>query len=297
MNLEYLKTFYITVRCNSISKAAKLLHMSQPGVSIQVQALEKELDVNLLSRSNKGVKLTEEGQVVYDYAVSLLAIQDNIERQLGCIKNKQTEVVVSSCTTVGSYALPCSLYTFREKYPNVNILLDITNSSSVIKKVIDGSTRIGIIEGKPESKGIMLTKVTSDNLKLVVSPKRFKKPEISIDEFLQVPLITRETGSGTKAVIVEALEKAEANIGNANIVMEISSPEAIKSALIAGKGFSILSKLAIKKELATGTLKEVEISGIDFKADYFLVHSPDYNLKGPEKDFAEFVKSKKRGFC
>lgn len=297
MNLEYLKTFYITVECNSISKAAKLLHMSQPGVSIQVQALEKELGVSLLSRSNKGVELTEEGQVVYDYAVSLLAIQDNIERQLDCIKNKQTEIVVSSCTTVGSYALPCSLYTFREKYPNVNVLLDITNSSSVIKKVVDGSTRIGIIEGKLQNNGLIFTKVTSDNLKLVVAPKRFKKPIISIDEFLQLPFIIRENGSGTKAVIVEALEKANTNICKANVVMEISSPEAIKSAVTAGKGFSIFSKLAIKKELATGALKEVEISGVDFTADYFLVHSSDYILKGTEKDFADFVKSRKRGFC
>ncbi|WP_028307743.1 LysR family transcriptional regulator [Desulfitibacter alkalitolerans] len=297
MNLEYLKTFYITVRCNSISKAAKLLHMSQPGVSMQIQSLEKELGVNLLNRSNKGVELTEEGEVVYDYAVSLLAIQDNIERQLNCIKNKQTEIIVSSCTTVGSYALPCSLYTFREKNPNVNILLDITNSANVIKKIIDGSTRIGIIEGKPFTNSVTLTKVTSDKLKLVVSPKRYKKPEISVKEFLKIPIILRESGSGTKAVVVEAMNQANIDLNEANIIMEIGSPEAIKSAVVAGKGYSIFSQLAIKKELATGVLKEVKISEVDFNADYFLVHSPDYVLKGAEKDFAEFIKSKRRGFC
>ncbi|MEW6622515.1 MAG: LysR family transcriptional regulator [Bacillota bacterium] len=297
MNLEYLKTFYITVRCNSISKASKLLHMSQPGVSIQIQALEKELGVNLLSRSNKGVELTEEGQVVYDYAVSLLAIQENIERQLDCLKNKKTEIVVSSCTTVGSYALPCSLYLFREKYPSVNILLDILNSSNVIKKINDGSARIGIIEGKIDAPDISFTKVTSDCLKVAVSPKRFTKDEITLGDFLKLPLIVRETGSGTKAVIASTLANHGVSLDEANIIMELSSPEAIKSAVMAGKGFSILSQLAIKKELATGTLKEVKIMNVSFKADYFLVHAHDYNFKGPEKDFAEFIKSKKRGFC
>lgn len=86
MNLQYLKSFYITVKVNSISKAAKILHLTQPGLSMQIRALEKELQVSLLNRSNKGVNLTEAGKIVFDYAGTILSLQENIERDLKTLK-------------------------------------------------------------------------------------------------------------------------------------------------------------------------------------------------------------------
>lgn len=89
MNLQYLKAFYVTVKLDSISKAAKNLHLTQPGLSMQIQNLEKELGVTLLTRSNKGVELTEAGKVVFDYANTILSMQDNIERDLQNLKAKK----------------------------------------------------------------------------------------------------------------------------------------------------------------------------------------------------------------
>jgi DNA-binding transcriptional LysR family regulator len=297
MNLEYLKTFYITVKSNSISKAAKLLHMSQPGVSIQLQALEKELNVKLLKRSNKGVELTEAGEIVYDYAVSILSIQENVERQLDAFKRQKTELVVSSCTTVGSYALPCTLYLFKEKFPQVNVLLDITNSQNVVNNILNGISKIGLIEGNLINQEVIQTKITSDNLKLVASPKKFKMDRVTIEEFLKLPLILREEGSGTREVLISTLEKHGISLNQANIIMELSSTEAIKSAVIAGKGISILSQLAIKKELATETLKEIKLADLIFEADYHIIHEKENSLKGVEKDFFQFIMSSQRGFC
>lgn len=297
MNLEYLKTFYITVKANSISKAARLLHMSQPGVSIQLQALEKELNIKLLERSNRGVELTEAGQIVYDYAVSILSIQENVERQLEAFKKQKTELVVSSCTTIGAYALPCSLYLFKDKCPQVNILLDITNSSNVVNNVINGVAKIGLIEGNTNNKAIDKIKINSCNLKLVVSPARFRMSQITFEEFLELPLILREKGSGTRECFTSTLEKTDIDLEEANVVMELSSAEAIKSAVIAGKGVSIFSDLAIKKELATGCLQEIKLADIQFKTDYYLVYLKEHTLKGAEKEFADFIMSSKRGFC
>ena len=80
MNLQYLRAFYVTVKVNSISKAAKTLHLTQPGLSMQIQSLEKELQVSLLNRSNRGVELTDAGKIVFDYADTILSLQENIER-------------------------------------------------------------------------------------------------------------------------------------------------------------------------------------------------------------------------
>lgn len=297
MNLEYLKTFYLAVKSNSISKAAKILEMSQPGVSIQIQALEKELNSKLLKRSNKGVELTEAGKIVYDYALSILSIQENIERQLASHKKQKTELVVSSCTTIGCYALPCSLYLFKEKFPQVNVLLNITNSTEVIEQVIHGSVRIGLIEGNLNHKGISKVKITSDNLKIAVCPEKYPFNELSISQFLKLPFIVREKGSGTREVFTSALNHHDIYLDDVNVIMELSSAEAIKSAVMAGKGVSIFSDLAIKKELATGTLKEIKLSNLSFQADYFLIYNKATTLIGPEKDFYDFIMSAQRGFC
>lgn len=88
MNFEYLQSFYITVKCNSISKAAEALHLTQPGLSMQLKNLEKEIGADLLIRSNKGVRPTEEGKIIYNYADTILSMKDNIERDIKKYKKK-----------------------------------------------------------------------------------------------------------------------------------------------------------------------------------------------------------------
>jgi len=297
LNLEYLKTFYITVKSNSISKAARLLHMSQPGVSIQLQALEKELNVKLLKRSNKGVQLTEAGQIVYDYAVSILSIQENVERQLAAFKRQKTELIVSSCTTLGCYVLPCALYLFKEKFPQTNVLLNITNSHNVVSNILNGICKIGLIEGSISHPELLQTKITSDVLKLVASPGFSPNSQVTIEEFLKLPLILREEGSGTRDVIISTLKKQGVTLEQANIVMELSSTEAIKSAISSGKGVSILSQLSIKKELATGVLQEIQLADLAFETDYYIINDDNFCSKSIEKSFIEFILSKEKGFC
>ena len=114
MNLEYLQSFYVTVKSNSISKAAENLHLTQPGLSMQLKNLEKELGVTLLNRSNKGVEMTEEGKVVFDYAHTILDIKGNIERDLKSLHETVPTLIIGSCKSVGEYALPCSIYTFKK---------------------------------------------------------------------------------------------------------------------------------------------------------------------------------------
>lgn len=297
MNLEYLRTFFTTVQANSISKAAKQLHISQPGVSIQIQALEKELGFELLIRSNKGVELTDAGKIVFDYAVSLLSIQGNIERELDGLKSQVQELVVSSCTTVGSYSLPCSLYLFKEKFPSVKILLDISNSQAVINNIINNNAKLGIVQCHPQHPGIEAHRVTSSKMLLVCSPRRFRKTNISINDFIKLPLIEREEGSGTRKCIETNLARLGLSLEDTNTFLELTSTEAIKSALFAEKGFAILPEICIKQELALGTLQCVEINEISFDTEFYLAYQKEKTLKGPEKDFYDFIKSSRRGFC
>ncbi|MDZ5044265.1 LysR family transcriptional regulator, partial [Clostridium perfringens] len=111
MNLTYLRSFYTTVKCNSISKAAKQLHLTQPGVSMQIQKLENDINFKLLNRSNTGVSLTSAGEIIFEFAESMLSIEDNLQKKLYELKNINSKLIISCCKSLGEHVMPCSIYT------------------------------------------------------------------------------------------------------------------------------------------------------------------------------------------
>lgn len=296
MNLQYLKAFYVTVQLNSISKAAKQLHLTQPGLSMQIQSLEKDLEVSLLIRSNKGVKLTEEGKIVFDYANTILSMQDNIERDLKSLKSNKNELLLGSCKAVGEYALPCSIYIFKQDFKDVDINFNISNTEGVIKNLLDRTVNIGITHGNMKSDNIKTDLIASDHLLLVTSLPIIKDI-ITLDEFKNFPLIFRENGSGTYKTIKEALMIHDIKIEDLNIIYELNSTEAIKTSVLSGKGISFIPELSIRRNLKDGDLKEINVEGLELCNNYYIAYREDYNLNKYEKEFVKFIKSSKRGFC
>lgn len=296
MNLQYLKAFYVTVKLNSISKAAKELHLTQPGLSMQIQSLEKDLEVTLLTRSNKGVKLTEAGEVVFDYANTILSMQDNIERDLKNLKTNKKELLIGSCKAVGEYALPCSIYIYKQEYEDVDINFEIHNTDDVIKTLYDRTINIGIIHGNKKVPDIKTEKITSDRLLLVTSLP-LMKDTISLNEFKKLPLIFREKESGTHQTIKKALNENNIKIEDLNIIYELNSMEAIKTSVLSGKGISFIPELSIKRELKDGNLKEIKIEGLDIFSEFFIAYREDHSISMYEQEFINFLKSSKRGFC
>ncbi|WP_026478962.1 LysR family transcriptional regulator [Alkaliphilus transvaalensis] len=296
MNLQYLKAFYVTVKLNSISKAAKNLHLTQPGLSMQIQSLEKDLGVTLLTRSNKGVELTEAGTVVFDYANTILSMQDNIERDLANLKSNKKDLIIGSCKAVGEYALPCSIYIYKQDHQDVDINYDICNSVGVMNNLADRTINIGIIHGSMERKNIITEKITSDRLILTTSLPLLKN-KITLDELKTLPLIFREEGSGTRVTIEKYLSMGNLKLKDLNIIYELNSMEAIKTSVISGKGISFIPELTIKRELRDGVLREIEIEGINMKSDFYIAYRDDHQFTSYESQFIEFIKSSKRGFC
>lgn len=296
MNLEYLKSFYITVKYNSISKAAKALHLTQPGLSMQIRNLEKELQADLLIRSNKGVELTEEGSVVYDYAHTLLSIQGNIERDLKSIQQETPKLIIGSCKSVGDYALPCTIYTFKHHHSEVEINMQVNNTDTVIDNLRKHNINIGVIQYDNDYSDINTQTIVSGELCLV--GKYSSAPDtIMIEDLNNIPLILRESGSGTRRIIENTLTKHNINIEDLNIVYDLNSPEAIKSSVIAGKGYSFLPKLSIKQELKENILKQIKIENLDIRFDYKVAARDNYTLTKWEQLFVDFLLSSKRGFC
>ncbi len=297
MNLEYLKSFYETVNQNSISKAAKELHLTQPALSLQLKNLEKELNAKLLIRSNKGVSLTDEGQVVYDYANTLLSIQGNIKRDLINLKQEIPTLIIGSCKSVGEYALPCSIYTFKKLHKEVDINMQVSNSISVLNQLKNHEINIGIIQiDAVDYDDIKTQTIVSDELVLIGSYKK-DSTKIDLEELKQIPIILREDDSGSKIILQKALKEKNIDINELNIIYSLNSIEAIKSSIISKKGFAFLPKLSIMQELKENWVSIIDINNLDISFEYFIASRKNYKYSSYEEDFIDFIISSKRGFC
>lgn len=296
MDFQYLESFYVAAKYNSISKAASALHLTQPGLSLQLKNLENEMGAKLLIRSNKGVKLTEEGRVVYNYAGTILSIKGNIKRDLNNLKENNPKLIIGSCKAVGEYALPCSIYIFKKFYSEVSIDIKLMNSTEVIEKLLDHTINIGIIQDNPRKGGVVTKIIIPDELVLVGRNAGGKKA-ITFEELKKMPLILREKNSSTRYLIEKALRKEGIGIEQLNVIYDLDSPEAIKSSISAGDGFSFLPKLIIRRELKEGSLKRINVDNLTIVFNYYMAFRKDYAFTEYEKDFVDFISSNRRGFC
>jgi DNA-binding transcriptional LysR family regulator len=177
------------------------------------------------------------------------------------------------------------------------VLLDICNSGSVINNLVNNTCHIGIIQEKPDVAGIESVKIASCHLQLVCSKHLTKYKTVSLKEFTQLPIIIREQGSGTRQSLENELQRFSITLDDLNIVLELTSSEAIKTAVFSGRGYALLPELSVNHELDSGSLHEVLIEDAEFKTDFFLAYLKQNPPKGAEKNFYDFIKSSKRGFC
>lgn len=296
MNLTYLRSFYTTVKCNSISKAAKQLHLTQPGLSMQLQSLENDIGESLLTRSNKGVSLTDEGKLVFEYAESMLSLQDNLERNLKNLKNKKSKLFISSCKSIGEHILPCSIYTFKEIHFNIDIAMEIDNSANVLRNLTNHATNIAIIQDMEVPDIITTIPIMPDNL-ILVGSKNISEDSISLRDLTKLPLVLREEGSGILALLRKALQNNLVSLDDLNILISLNSLESIKSSVASGRGYSFLPESVVTHELRTGTLKRISIDNLEIPYNYYIAFRKNYVLTEHEEKFLKFLTSSKRCFC
>ena len=284
MNLNYLDSFCLVVKTGSITKAAQKLHISQPALSLQIQELENIFQTVLLERSNKGVRPTEMGQLVFTYGQKILNLLKNLQKKIDLRReNLKVELFVGASSSIGNFALPCSIYIFKEKFPQHNIFIDISDTKTVLEKMMEGSISVGVVEGpldisfkELKAANFKTKKIAHDEL-VVIAPYNSKwqdKNQITIQELKELPLILREKGSGIRETIEETLREKNISVEDLNITLELNSISAIISAVAAEKGVSILPKMALRKELRHRTLKALKVEGITFHHPIFLVHPP-----------------------
>ncbi|MCO1601891.1 selenium metabolism-associated LysR family transcriptional regulator [Desulfosporosinus nitroreducens] len=291
MDSNQLKIFCMVTRQQSFSKAAKLLHMSQPAVSTHVKNLEEYYQGQLLDRTPQGVTLTKAGEVFYNYAQKILDLQDEMEQQIETVfKHENNQVIIGASTTIGNVSLPCSIYLFKEQYPEVELCLNIANAEEVLSMVISDVVDIGVVEGDTESSTLKSLHVASDELVLIVPPQHPAEGDvISLQDFLKQPLIMREDGSGTRKILATALARHGYSVNQLKVITEMKNIYAIKSAVEAGLGGSVMPLLAVRKEAYTGTLKVLRIMDMEMPLIFNIVYPNNRPLTTKAKLFIKFL--------
>jgi len=269
-----LQVFHTVARLLSFTKAAETLHMTQPAVTFQVRQLEEHFNTRLFDRTHNRISLTEAGSRVFDYADRIFELYGEMENSVREMTGEISgAVTIGASTTVAEYMLPSLLGNFKDKYPDVDIHLKVANSEGIVSMVENNTIDLGVVESPVTNKNLVVEVCKHDALVVIMPPNHplAGNKSISFGELVKFPFICREEGSGTREVIAEYLCSLNACDKDLTMAMELGSPEAIKGAVEAGMGLSIVSGATIQKELKLGTLVAVALAP-PLERPYSFVH-------------------------
>ena len=269
-----LKVFCTVAETKSFLKTSKIIHLTQPAVSLQIKALEELYETKLFDRSSSSINLTSSGEVLYSYAKNILAQYAELDKEIGKITALiKGSITIGASTTIGNYLLPSVVYNFKKTHPEIKINMLIGNTNRVLDLLNSGVVEFGIVEGETTRSKIKVEALLTDELVFILPAMHHlaKKKSISILELMKEPFIIREEGSGTRQVIEKYLALHGIKISDLHIVLVLGGTESIKEAVERGMGISILSRWAARKELHFGTLKYITAKEDRILRDFSLV--------------------------
>jgi DNA-binding transcriptional LysR family regulator len=257
MDDHKLKVFCTVADTKSFSKTSEIIHLTQPAVSLQIQALEELYETKLFDRSGGSVTLTPAGELLYKYAKDILGLyasaRRDINAMIGLVKGNLS---IGASTTVGNYLLPSVIVSFRKNHPRIWTNLVVGNTKVIVEKLLSGEIDLGIVEGDVAKHNLVVEKLIPDEMVVIMSPDHewAKRKNLSISELSKEPLIMREKGSGTRQMVEKFLEENQVSPDSLKVTLVLGSTEAIKTAVEDGLGISILSAWAARKEIKAGLL-------------------------------------------
>jgi DNA-binding transcriptional LysR family regulator len=236
--------------------------MTQPAVTFQVRQLEEHFNTRLFDRTHNKISLTVAGEQVYGYAEKIFELYDELENSVRALTGEISGVLIlGASTTIAEYMLPALLGDFKDKYPDVTIRLKVSNTDGIVSMVENNIIDLGVVEAPVTNKNLMVEPCRTDRLVAIAPPGHplAKQKTIPLQSILDYPFIAREEGSGTREVIMEYLKVGGLDPSQLNVIMELGSLEALKGAVEAGIGVSVISRATLVKEIKLGSLEVIEL--------------------------------------
>ncbi|MGE5617996.1 MAG: selenium metabolism-associated LysR family transcriptional regulator [Sphingomonadaceae bacterium] len=291
MNLNQLKVFCEVVERKGFTRAAEALYLTQPAVSRQVQELERTYGVELFEQIGKRIYPTEAGTILYNYAKTIFHTLDDLGVELNHLKGlKSGHLRIAASATAGTYLLPPLLGKFKRKYPGVEVSLEIYNSQQVEQRLLlYQQLDLGVTERPVTEESLYFESFDTDQLMVIVSPDHplADRGTISATDLQGERFILREVGSGTRALLEEEFARLNLRVRR---VMELGSTAAVKQAVAAGLGVSVVSSRSIQLEMGAGLLRALHCPDMRLVREIHYVHHRHKRLSHAATAFLQILK-------
>ncbi len=267
--LNQLEIFLKVATTGSVTKAAEAMHLTQPAVSIQLKNFQAQFDIPLTEVIGRNIYITDFGKEIAHAAETILNQVYAINYKTHAYKGELIGRLKLSVVSTGKYVMPYFLSGFLGQHPAVELVMDVTNKSKVIDSLEQNEVDFSLVSILPTAMNIEKIDLLQNKLFLVGSGI----PEINLkqtkrDLFKDLPLIYREPGSGTRQTMQRFFEKNNITVQKK---MELTSNEAVKQAVMAGLGYSIMPLIGIKNELKNGELQIIPVKGLPIKTTWSLI--------------------------
>jgi DNA-binding transcriptional LysR family regulator len=288
LTLRQLQVFEAAATKLNFSLAAKQLYLSQPAVSMQIKQLEDSIGLPLFEQMGKRIFLTEAGRELFHYSRNITQQLGEMEAVFDEMKGLGHGKLTISVVNTANYFTPQLLARFCQRYPSINVILQVANRDAVLKQLADNSTDLAILGQPPDGLDISAEPFLDNPLVVIAAPGHplAKLKRVKFARLAQETFLSREQGSGTRSAMerVFALHKIQPHIS-----MEMETNEAIKQAVQAGMGLGILSLHSIELELETKRLAMLNVEHFPLLRNWFIAHRSNKRLSGAALVFKDFL--------
>jgi DNA-binding transcriptional LysR family regulator len=294
INLDRLRIFRAVAEARSFTRAAEVVHLTQPGISKHIKQMEEYYGIPLFDRLGKKVALTQAGEILSEATEEIMASAIAAEQRIEELKGLHGgKLVLGASFALGIYVLPGVLAAFRKRYPAVEVTVDISLSAKIMAKILANKLELGLVSQEAHDPRLFAKQFMTDEL-IVVVPSNHRwanRKRIRPQELMKETFIVAARGAGVRAAVEERLKQKGIVLTN---VIDFGNVEGVKRAVEAGLGISIQPRSVVQREISAGSLTGVSLAGLDDKLGRFYVGRRDKHLSNAAKAFLAMLRTQTR---
>ena len=289
ITLHQLRLFLKVVETGSVTKAAEALHLTQPAVSVQLKKLDEQFNIPLTEVIGRKLFITSFGQEVAESCRRMLDEAEALRHRTNTYKGKLAGSLRFSVVSTAKYVMPFFIGNFYEQHPGIDLAIDVTNKATVIESVEKNEVDFALVSTLPAQLNIEKLALMKNSLYLVAN-QDFQRKTLKPEELENYTLIFRENGSATRRAMETYLKIHQVRPSKR---LKLTSNEAVKQAVIAGLGLSIMPLIGLRHELRSGQLKRIRVSGLPMQTNWHLIWQAHKRLSPAAEAYLSYIRTEK----
>lgn len=289
INLDQLRIFQAVAQAGSFTRAAELVHLTQPGISKHIKQIEDYYGIPLFDRLGRKVALTQPGEILVEATREVMILIGAAEQRIQDVTGMRAgKLHLGASFPIGLYILPGVLAAYRKSYPAVEVKLEISTSENIEAEVLANRLDIGFVNSEVHNPKLLARKFMTDELVAIVhgTHKWSARSRIKARDLLGETFIVSAQGAGARAIVEERLQTKGIVLQN---VLDFANPEGVKRAVEAGLGISIQPRIIVEREISAGSLRALRLADMDTKIEYLYIRHKSRHVSSAAKPFPELL--------